>query len=419
MEHPGDDRLIVAAAPARGRMHRWTRSATPTGAAPRIGSRRLWFRILIAIVVLALLWSAAWFYVPALIVSQASKAVEQQLGRRLTLGHVAFNPWTLELTVDDLALAGASASAPPMLEIKRLHADAALISLFRLAPVIDALEIDAPMVRVARVGDGRFDFDDVLQRLAAAPPSTSKEPARFSVHNIVVRAGSVDFDDRPLATVHRVRDLELGVPLHQLAAVAARDQGRAAPRAHRRRQPLRLGRQRDAVRRARQRRAAREDRGLRRRALPRLLAARPAGAAARRDPRRRSADRVRAAAQALAQRLGQHRRRRPEGRRRGVEAAARSRQHPGRHRRAAAARAARARQEHRRRGAAALRGARRARPRQPAARGRDAVGRGEAGREAAVADCGLVAPADRSASASARRRLRARRRPRPRRRPGA
>ncbi|MEO7117099.1 MAG: DUF748 domain-containing protein, partial [Caldimonas sp.] len=185
---------------------------SPPGVAPRFGSRRLWIRIGIGVAVLALLWSAAWFYVPALIVSQASKAAEKQLGRHLTLGHVTFNPWTLELTIDDLALAGASASAPPMLEVKRIHADAALISIFRLAPVIDAVEIDAPMVRVARVGEGRFDFDDVLQRLAAAPPSDSKEPARFSIHNIVVRGGGADFDDQPLATVHRVRDLELGVP---------------------------------------------------------------------------------------------------------------------------------------------------------------------------------------------------------------
>ncbi len=187
--------------------------ATSAGAAPRSGLRRLGVRLLVAVAILALLWSAAWFYVPPLIASQAAQAVEKQLGRRLSLGHVAFNPWTLELTIDDLALSGATASAAPMLEVKRIHADAALLSIVRLAPVIDALEIEAPMLRVARVGDGRFDFDDVLQRLAAAAPAPGRnEPARFAVHNIVVHAGGVDFNDEPLATVHRVRDLELAVP---------------------------------------------------------------------------------------------------------------------------------------------------------------------------------------------------------------
>ena len=92
--------------------------AAPSGAASRFGTRRLWLQILIAIAVPALLWSAAWFYVPPIVASQAVRAVDQQLGRRLTLGHVAFNPWTLELTLDDVALAGASAGAPPLLETR-------------------------------------------------------------------------------------------------------------------------------------------------------------------------------------------------------------------------------------------------------------------------------------------------------------
>ncbi len=97
-----------------------------------------------------------------------------------------------------------------MLEVKRIHADAAIVSLLHLAPVIDAVEIDAPTVRVSRLGDGRYDVDDVLQHVASIP--RSPEPARFAIHNIVVRGGSADFVDGPLATTHRVRELELAVP---------------------------------------------------------------------------------------------------------------------------------------------------------------------------------------------------------------
>jgi hypothetical protein len=76
--------------------------------------------------------------------------------------------------------------------------------------VIDRLEVEAPMLRVSRTGEGRYDVDDVLQRIAAIPPSP--EPARFAVHNIVVTGGGADFVDRPLATTHRVRGLELAIP---------------------------------------------------------------------------------------------------------------------------------------------------------------------------------------------------------------
>jgi uncharacterized protein involved in outer membrane biogenesis len=190
------------------------RAQAIASAEPRLRSRRLWLGLLVAVVAIAVLWSAAWFYVPPLVADAAEKAVAQALGRRLTLGKVEFNPWTLELTLSDVAVAGASADAAPLLEVKRIHADAALVSLLRLAPVIDAVDIDAPTLRVSRLGDGRYDVDDVLQHLAARPPAgePAREPARFAVHNIVVHGGAADFVDRPLATTHRVRELELGVP---------------------------------------------------------------------------------------------------------------------------------------------------------------------------------------------------------------
>ena len=282
------------------------RARATASAEPRLRSRRLWIGVLAAIVAVVVLWSAAWFYAPPLVADAAEKAVAQKLGRRLTLGKVEFNPWTLELTLNDVVLAGASADAAPMLEVKRIRADAAIVSLLRLAPVIDAVDIDAPTLRVSRLGDGHYDFDDVLQHLAAAPRAgePAREPARFAVHNIVVRGGGVDFVDRPLAATHRVRELELGGSVRQLAAVGTRDQGRAAPRLRARRQPLRLGRRGDAVRRARQRRDPPPLRRLFGRALARLRAARTAGAAARGDARRRPRRRLRAAAEAVAQGLG-------------------------------------------------------------------------------------------------------------------
>ena len=178
--------------------------------AERSARRRVLVGVLVALVVGALLWSAAWFYVPPIVAAEARQASERLLGRRLTLGRVTFQPWTLELTAQALAIAGPRADAPPLLAVERIHADLAITSLVRLAPVVDRLEIDAPMLRVARTGDGQSDVDDVLQRLAAQP--SSPEPARFALHNIVVRGGGADFDDRPLATKHRLRDLALAVP---------------------------------------------------------------------------------------------------------------------------------------------------------------------------------------------------------------
>jgi len=175
----------------------------------RFGSRKTWLlRVAIGVLVVAAVWSAAWFYVPPIVAAQAERAASRLLGRQLAVGRVTFNPWTLELTFADLALAGADGAAP-LLEARRVYADVAFVSLLRLAPVIDRLEVEAPMLRVSRTGEGHYDIDDVLERIAAAPPTG---PARFAVHNIVVTGGGADFIDRPLATTRRVRNLELAIP---------------------------------------------------------------------------------------------------------------------------------------------------------------------------------------------------------------
>ena len=178
----------------------------------RFFSRRWLVRAGIAVVVLAALWSATALIVPPTFKSRVERIALETFGRRLTIGDVAFNPWTLSLRVDDIALAGASDAAPPQVQIKQLRSKVSVSWVFRLAPVIDRLEVDAPMVRVTHLAEGRYDIDDVLARLAAAPAKEDDEPVRFAVHNIVVHGGAADFVDQPLKTTHRLRDLELGVP---------------------------------------------------------------------------------------------------------------------------------------------------------------------------------------------------------------
>ena len=106
-------------------------------------TRRWLVRGAAAVFVFALLWSAAWFYAPPLIRSEAEKIGSDKLGRKVTLGAVTFNPWTLELTVLDVAIAAADAAAPPQLRIKRVTIDTAE-GYRQLAAEEQRLEIKEP-----------------------------------------------------------------------------------------------------------------------------------------------------------------------------------------------------------------------------------------------------------------------------------
>jgi len=162
---------------------------------------------------LLLLWLVTWLGLPALVKWQAPLRLSEALGRAVTIGDVGFKPWSLKLNVDDLAIAGRTPADPPLLTLKRVLADVSLSSLFRRAPVIEALEVDALQVRVARTSEGHYDIDDLIARFTPKPDAKpAPEPARFALYNLQIRDAQLTFDDKPVSRVHKVEALHLALP---------------------------------------------------------------------------------------------------------------------------------------------------------------------------------------------------------------
>ncbi len=97
------------------------------------------------------LWVLGWLAVPPLLRHQVQKIASEKLGRTVTLGAVDFKPWTMELTLSDLAVATADGKADQV-RIKRIYMDGELQSLLRMAPVVDAITVDEPVVRLTHLG---------------------------------------------------------------------------------------------------------------------------------------------------------------------------------------------------------------------------------------------------------------------------
>ena len=150
----------------------------------QVGAARGRWRLL----VLLALWALAWLAVPPIAKSQIQKIASEKLGRQVTVGKIDFKPWTLELTLDDLRIATADGSRPQV-AVGRIYADAELQSILRLAPVIDAVAIDAPAILLTHLADGKYDIDDILAKLASAPDAPKSEPPRFAIYNIAITGG--------------------------------------------------------------------------------------------------------------------------------------------------------------------------------------------------------------------------------------
>ena len=79
--------------------------------------------MLLAVLGLLALWLLAWLAVPPLVKWQGQKIASEELGRPTTIGKVDFKPWSLELTVHDLAVGGL-VGAPDQFTLERLYLDA-------------------------------------------------------------------------------------------------------------------------------------------------------------------------------------------------------------------------------------------------------------------------------------------------------
>lgn len=163
---------------------------------------------------IVVLWGLAWLAVPPMVKSQVEKIASEQLGRKVTLGAVDFKPWSLELTVHDLAVARAAGvvDASPQLFIKRFYIDAELQSLGRLAPVLDAIEVDAPHLSLTHIGGGHYDVDDILGRFTKSADKPDGAPLSFAFYNLALSAGTMDFTDKSVGKTHELRELQITVP---------------------------------------------------------------------------------------------------------------------------------------------------------------------------------------------------------------
>ena len=187
-------------------------------------------RVFWAVGLVVLLWAIGYAAVPGIVKAQIEKIASGKLGRQVTVGAVDFKPWSLELTVNDLAIAkaGTDPSSRAQVSVKRVYINAELESLLRLAPVVDGVEVDDLVVSLTHLGQGRYDIDDVLTRLAPEADAPLGEPLRFALYNLTLKGGQLDFADQPVGKTHTLRELNLAVPF--LSNLPSKREVKTAPR---------------------------------------------------------------------------------------------------------------------------------------------------------------------------------------------
>ena len=150
----------------------------------------------------------AWLAVPPIARAQIESRLTESLGRQTTVEGVAFDPLRLRITIRKLAIAD-RAGSEPLLALDELIADLSSASLWHRAPVLDALKVVRPAVRIARDGNDRYNIHDLIERALEGP---SGPAPRFSLNNIEIDDGSVTLDDARAGRKHSLTGLAIAIP---------------------------------------------------------------------------------------------------------------------------------------------------------------------------------------------------------------
>ncbi|KUY85678.1 DUF748 domain-containing protein [Burkholderia sp. RF4-BP95] len=170
-------------------------------------TRRIGLGVLIFLVLFGLL---GFFAAPPLIRHIAEQQLSQQLGRPSTVQRIALNPYTLNLEAEGVHV-GERGGQGDFIDIGKLVVRPSWSSLFRGAPIVNEVRVDSPRFHIVRYDAQRFNFTDLIEKFST-PSKPESKPTHFSVSNIQVNDGRIDFDDRLLNEKHVVDNWTLGIP---------------------------------------------------------------------------------------------------------------------------------------------------------------------------------------------------------------
>ncbi len=172
-------------------------------------------KILIGIVVFFVLFTLVGFFVvPPILKSVLVNKLSESLNREVTITQIKMNPYALSLTVRGFQVKERKGQET-FLSFDELFVNLQSFSAPRMALILKEIRLTKPYIKILRNEDETYNFSDLLEKREPQPsakPPEKPKPLRFSLNNIRIENGSVDFWDGPKQTKHTIRELHVGVP---------------------------------------------------------------------------------------------------------------------------------------------------------------------------------------------------------------
>jgi len=172
-------------------------------------------KVLIGLIIFFAVFTLFGFFgLPPIFKSVLTKKLSEALHREVTIQQIKINPYTLSLTLRGL-LVKEKGGPETFVSFDELYVNFQSISLLKFALVFSEIRLKQPYFNVKRIDDKTYNFSDLLEKGEAKPamkPGEKSKSLKFSLNNIRIENGSIDFWDGPEKTRHTIRELNIGVP---------------------------------------------------------------------------------------------------------------------------------------------------------------------------------------------------------------
>jgi uncharacterized protein involved in outer membrane biogenesis len=154
------------------------------------------------ITVAALFGFLGYFWLPGFLKTRLEAALGNALRRPVSIKQISVSPYRLSVLVEGF-------QAGDVLSVESLQVSFSSASLFRRIPVVSRLDIRKPELRLVRESSDRLNVSDVLNTWSAKPEGA---PPQFSVSNITLTRGRVEWVDRVAGGTQVISEIALGIP---------------------------------------------------------------------------------------------------------------------------------------------------------------------------------------------------------------
>lgn len=146
---------------------------------------------------------------PGIVRDMAVDRIQQATGRKAAISRITLNPFTLSAEITGFRLAEKDPEKT-FVSFSSVSVKVSPASVTKRALIVSRLRVTAPYLHLVRTAPNAYNFSD----LVSGRKSDKGGKFQFSINNIEVGNGAVDFRDQAAAapTDHTVRRMELSVP---------------------------------------------------------------------------------------------------------------------------------------------------------------------------------------------------------------